>query len=347
MISDSFIHEVSELYSQGIVKVTKINTIFCFSRLPLYTHHMQKTHKNNAALIVRDLKKTYPSGIEALKWVTFSIEQWDFFALLGPNGAGKSTTIGIISGLVNKSSGSVVIGGHDLDTAGAIARLGVGVVPQEFNFGIFEKIYDIVLSQAGYYGIPPSVAAPNVEKYLKALGLWEKRDVQARTLSGGMKRRLMIARALVHEPAILILDEPTAGVDIELRHGMYTFLRELNAAGTTIILTTHYLEEAESLCRNIAIIDKWIIVKAWPIRSLLASMEDEVVSVELERILENTDSLKDYSPVISETTLDLTISSSHTLDSAIKILQHEWYTIKGIKPKSGRLEEFFLKSTGK
>jgi ABC-2 type transport system ATP-binding protein len=157
---------------------------------------------------------------------------------------------------VNKTSGSVIIGGHDLDTSGAEARLGVGVVPQEFNFGIFEKVYDIIVAQAGYYGIPPKIAEKNVEKYLKALGLWEKKDVQARTLSGGMKRRLMIARALVHDPLVLILDEPTAGVDLELRHGMYEFLRELNESGTTIILTTHYLEEAESLCRNMAIIDK-------------------------------------------------------------------------------------------
>lgn len=162
---------------------------------------------------------------------------------------------------MNKTSGKVIIGGHDLDDSGAEARMGVGVVPQEFNFGIFEKVYDIVLAQAGYYGIPPNVAAPNVEKYLKALGLWEKKDVQARTLSGGMKRRLMIARALVHEPHLLILDEPTAGVDLELRLGMYDFLRELNASGTTIILTTHYLEEAESLCRHMAIIDTGEIMK--------------------------------------------------------------------------------------
>lgn len=162
---------------------------------------------------------------------------------------------------MNKSSGKVVIGGHDLDSSGAEARLGVGVVPQEFNFGIFEKVYDIILAQAGYYGIPPRAARVNVEKYLKALGLWEKKDMQARTLSGGMKRRLMIARALVHEPHLLILDEPTAGVDLELRLGMYEFLRELNAAGTTIILTTHYLEEAESLCRHMAIIDKGEIVR--------------------------------------------------------------------------------------
>lgn len=224
--------------------------------------------------------------------------------------------------------------------------MGVGVVPQEFNFGIFEKVYDIILAQAGYYGIAPKDAAPNVEKYLRALGLWEKRNVQARTLSGGMKRRLMIARALVHDPQVLILDEPTAGVDLELRLGMYDFLRELNASGTTIILTTHYLEEAESLCRNMAIIDKGTIVKYGPIRELLASMEDEVVSIELDREF-SEEILSEYSPVVSEFMIDLTISSKHTLDEAIKILQNGGYKIKAIKPKSGRLEEFFLKSTGK
>lgn len=305
---------------------------------------MKKT--TQFALSIRDLKKVYSNGTEALKWVTFDIEKWDFFALLGPNGAGKSTTIGIISGLVNKSSGEVIIGGHDLDNSGAEARMGVGVVPQDFNFGIFERVYDIVISQAGYYGISREAAKPNVEKYLRALGLWEKRDVQARTLSGGMKRRLMIARALVHDPHLLILDEPTAGVDLELRLGMYDFLRELNSSGTTIILTTHYLEEAESLCRNVAIIDKGIIVKKGSMRELLASMEDEVVSVELDKVFDSN-SLNGYAPIATDTVLDLTISSSHTLDEAIKILQNGGYKIKNIKPKSGRLEEFFLKSTAK
>ena len=240
----------------------------------------------------------------------------------------------------------MIIGGHDLDTAGAEARLGVGVVPQEFNFGIFEKVYDIVLAQAGYYGIAPEVAKPNVEKYLKALGLWEKRNMASRTLSGGMKRRLMIARALVHDPQLLILDEPTAGVDLELRIGMYEFLRELNRSGVTIILTTHYLEEAESLCRNIAIIDKGSIVRYGPIRTLLASMEDEVVTVELDK--NHTGKLLElYTPSISDTFIDLTVSSKYTLDGALKILQKEGYQIKSIKPKSGRLEEFFLKSTKK
>lgn len=239
----------------------------------------------------------------------------------------------------------MIIGGHDLDTAGAEARLGVGVVPQEFNFGIFEKVYDIVLAQAGYYGISPEQAKPNVEKYLRALGLWEKRNMASRTLSGGMKRRLMIARALVHDPDLLILDEPTAGVDLELRHGMYEFLRELNNSGVTIILTTHYLEEAENLCRNIAIIDRGTIVKYGPIKNLLDSMEDEVVSIELDKSY-NESSLDSYLPSINNTTLDLTISSHHTLDEAIKILQKEGYRIQSITAKSGKLEEFFLKSTG-
>ncbi len=224
--------------------------------------------------------------------------------------------------------------------------MGVGVVPQEFNFGIFEKVYDIILAQAGYYGIPAEVAKPNVEKYLKALGLWEKRDMASRTLSGGMKRRLMIARALVHDPQLLILDEPTAGVDLELRHSMYEFLRELNRSGVTIILTTHYLEEAESLCKNMAIIDKGSIVKYGPIRELLASMEDEVMTIELDREYVGKN-LEKYTPVLDMQSADLTVSSSHSLDQAIKILQEEDYQIKSIKPKSERLEEFFLKSTRK
>ncbi len=302
--------------------------------------------KTKLALSIKDLKKTYPKWTEALKWISLEIEKGDFFALLGPNGAGKSTTIGVISGLITKSSGQVIIGGYDLDHAGAEARLGVGVVPQEFNFWIFEKVYDIVLAQAGYYGIAPEVAKPNVEKYLRALGLWEKRNAASRTLSGGMKRRLMIARALVHNPQILILDEPTAGVDIELRLGMYDFLRELNESGVTIILTTHYLEEAESLCRNVAIIDKGAIVRQWSMRELLASMEDEVVSIELDKSYTGKQ-LESYAPSIIDMTIDLTVSSTHTLDNAIHILQDGGYKIRWIKPKSGRLEEFFLKSTGK
>ncbi len=298
------------------------------------------------ALSIKNLTKTYTNWTKALGGITFDIKKGDFFALLWPNGAGKSTTIWIISGLVTKTSGQVVISGHDLDQSGAEARMGVWVVPQEFNFGIFEKVYDIVIAQAGYYGISRKDAAPNAEKYLKALGLWEKKDVQARTLSGGMKRRLMIARALIHDPMVLILDEPTAWVDLELRHGMYAFLREMNESGITIILTTHYLEEAESLCRNMAIIDAGVIRKQWPIRELLATMEDEVITIDLDKEYRWT-LLEKYHPKITDTSLDLTISSLYTLDNAIQTLSREGYKIISMKPKSGRLEEFFLKSTQK
>lgn len=315
----------------------------CVNRLFVYNFFMK-----TPILILKDLTKTYANGTVALRGIDLSIDQGDFFALLGPNGAGKSTTIGIISGLVNKTSGTIIVDGKDSDIDGAITRKDIGVVPQEFNFPIFEKVYDIVIAQAGYYGIPRSQAAPSAEKFLRALGLWEKRDVQARSLSGGMKRRLMIARGLVHEPRILILDEPTAGVDIELRRGMWDFLRELNQKGTTIILTTHYLEEAELLCRTMAIIDKGEIIKHGPIKKLLASMEDEVITVELDRNYDApVETLGEYAPVTSDTSLDLTVSSAHTLNAALMILQLEGYGIKSIKPKSGRLEEFFLKSTKK
>ena len=213
------------------------------------------------ALVIRELTKTYNNGFQALKGINLTVQQGDFYALLGPNGAGKSTTIGIISSLVKKTTGSVQIFDYNLDTDLSSAKQQIGVVPQEFNFGMFEKVFDIVATQAGYYGIDKKTAKERTEKYLKKLGIWDKRDQQARMLSGGMKRRLMIARAMVHEPKMLILDEPTAGVDIELRRSMWEFLTELNQQGTTIILTTHYLEEAETLCRNIAIIDKGRIVE--------------------------------------------------------------------------------------
>ena len=213
------------------------------------------------ALEIRELTKTYNNGFQALKGINLTVQQGDFYALLGPNGAGKSTTIGIVSSLVKKTTGSVHIFGYNLDTDLSSAKQQLGVVPQEFNFGQFEKVFDIVATQAGYYGIDKKTAKERAEKYLKKLGIWDKRDQQARMLSGGMKRRLMIARAMVHEPKMLILDEPTAGVDIELRRSMWEFLTELNQQGTTIILTTHYLEEAETLCRNIAIIDKGRIVE--------------------------------------------------------------------------------------
>src|SRR5690625_2301983 len=228
------------------------------------------------ALSIRGLTKVYGNGFQALRGIDLDVRQGDFFALLGPNGAGKSTTIGIISSLVNKTAGQVAIFGHDIDTDRTQAKKKIGLVPQEFNFNQFEKVFNIVVTQAGFYGIPKAVAEERAEKYLRQLGVWEKRDVQSRSLSGGMKRRLMIARALVHEPELLILDEPTAGVDIELRRSMWDFLIDLNAQGKTIILTTHYLEEAESLCRNIAIIDKGEIIKNISIRELLKELNREV-----------------------------------------------------------------------
>lgn len=219
------------------------------------------------ALSIRGLKKTYKGGHEALKGIDLDVAEGDFFALLGPNGAGKSTTIGIISSLVNKSAGKVSVFGHDLDTELVALKRQIGLVPQEFNFNQFETVQQIVVNQAGYYGVPRQLAKQRSEKYLKQLSLWEKRNAPARMLSGGMKRRLMIARALVHEPRLLILDEPTAGVDIELRRSMWDFLTEINKQGITIILTTHYLEEAESLCRNIAIIDQGSIIENTSIKS--------------------------------------------------------------------------------
>ena len=221
------------------------------------------------ALSLKNLHKTYDSGVVALKGIDLDVEEGDFFGLLGPNGAGKSTAIGIISSLVTKTGGSVTVFDHDLDRDKWAAKSCLGLVPQEFNFNNFERVSQIVLNQAGYYGIPRRVARQRAERYLKQLGLWEKRDAVSRTLSGGMKRRLMIARALIHEPRLLILDEPTAGVDIELRRSMWRFLEQINREGTTIILTTHYLEEAEGLCRNIAIIDDGEIIENTETRKLL------------------------------------------------------------------------------
>lgn len=223
------------------------------------------------ALNIQNLRKTYDNGVEALKGVSLTVEEGDFFALLGPNGAGKTTIIGIITSLVNKTSGEALIFDASIDTDPSTAKTYIGVVPQEFNFNIFAKVIDIVLTQAGYYGIPRKEALPRAEQLLKDLGLWEKRNSPAQSLSGGMKRRLMIARGLIHNPKLLILDEPTAGVDVEMRLGMWDFLRKLNKEGTTIILTTHYLDEAEELCRNIAIINKGAIVVNESMQKLLES----------------------------------------------------------------------------
>ena len=237
------------------------------------------------ALSIQNLSKIYKNGVVALHGIDLTVEQGDFFALLGPNGAGKSTTIGIISSLVNKSVGTVKVFGHDLDTELAAAKACIGLVPQEYNFNQFEPVIEILVNQAGYYGIPRLIANERAELYLNQLGLWDKRRENARDLSGGMKRRLMIARALVHQPRLLILDEPTAGVDIEIRHSMWNFLHEINAAGTTIILTTHYLEEAEQLCRNIAIIDEGRIVENTSMRQLLGRMDMYTLVLDLSKPL--------------------------------------------------------------
>ncbi|MDB5224920.1 MAG: transporter [Candidatus Adlerbacteria bacterium] len=241
----------------------------------LYCPHQIMSHPHTPAVTVSDLYKRYDTGTEALKHVSLTIESGDFFALLGPNGAGKSTLIGILAGLVNKTSGHGEIFGAPLDTQVSLAKTYIGLVPQEFNFNIFEKVQDIVVTQAGYYGIPRAQAMADSEPILKDLGLWEKRNDKAMTLSGGMKRRLMIARALIHHPRLLILDEPTAGVDVELRRSMWEFMKVLNAKGTTIILTTHYLEEAQALCRNIAVINKGEIVANEPMAQLIARNGDK------------------------------------------------------------------------
>lgn len=302
-----------------------------------------------SALSIKGLKKTYGNGVTALKGVSLEVEEGDFFALLGPNGAGKTTLIGIVSGLVNKDEGEVRIGNLSIDEEPARAKLHVGVVPQEFNFGIFEKVEDIVVDQAGYYGIPRKRALVAAEKYLKQLGLWEKRHEQARSLSGGMKRRLMIARGLIHEPRLLILDEPTAGVDIELRRGMWDFLRELNNSGVTIILTTHYLEEAEQLCRHVAIINQGEIVERGEIKTLLASMEEETFVFDLgsDVSADGAAKLQPFRVSVGDRSVELTLTKEHTLDKAILALHGLGLEVKSLRNKTNRLEEFFVQKTGK
>lgn len=302
-----------------------------------------------SALSIKGLKKTYGNGVAALKGVSLEVEEGDFFALLGPNGAGKTTLIGIVSGLVNKDIGEVKIGNLSIDDEPAKAKLHVGVVPQEFNFGIFEKVEDIIVDQAGYYGIPRKRALIAAEKYLKQLGLWEKRHEQARSLSGGMKRRLMIARGLIHEPRLLILDEPTAGVDIELRRGMWDFLRELNDSGVTIILTTHYLEEAEQLCRHVAIINQGEIVERGEIKALLASMEEETFVFDLGSNVssDGVAKLQPFRVSVGDRSVELTLTKEHTLDKAILALHGLGLEVKSLRNKTNRLEEFFVQKTGK
>ncbi len=301
------------------------------------------------ALTVKDLSKTYSNGFQALKGINLSVAEGEFYALLGPNGAGKSTTIGIISSLTKKTSGSVEIFGHNLDTHPSQAKQCLGIVPQEFNFGHFEKTFDILVTQAGYYGIPRAEAQKRAEKYLDKLGLWDKRDVQARMLSGGMKRRLMIARAMMHEPKLLILDEPTAGVDIELRRSMWDFLIEMNQAGTSIILTTHYLEEAEMLCRRIAIIDRGVIKEDTSMKSFLNQLNEESFIFDLEHPIEPIDipiiGLKFN--LLDPMTLEVSMDKAHTLNDLFLLFQAQDIQVRSMRNKSNRLEELFVKMVEK
>lgn len=296
------------------------------------------------ALSITQLKKTYGNGFEALKGIDLSVEQGDFFALLGPNGAGKSTAIGIITSLVNKSGGTVEVFGHSIDTDLNKAKQCIGLVPQEFNFNQFEKVQDIVINQAGYYGVPKNEAAATCETLLKQLDLWEKRDQPSRSLSGGMKRRLMIARALVHKPQLLILDEPTAGVDIELRRSMWIFLQKLNASGTTIILTTHYLEEAENLCRNVAIINHGEIVENTSVRELIRRLDIETFVLDVEDIADELPKVTDCElTLIDDHTIEITMPTKLSVTSVIASLKEAGIVVKTLKNKANRLEELFVR----
>ena len=300
------------------------------------------------ALEITDLKKTYPGGVEALKGISFSVNEGDFYALLGPNGAGKSSTIGIIGSLVTKSSGKVKIFDIDVDGNAEQAKMMLGVVSQEINFSQFEKVLDIVVTQAGFYGIPKSEALPRVESILKRLGLWDKKDVQARTLSGGYKRRLMIAKALVHEPKLLILDEPTAGVDIELRREMWTFLKEINENGTTIILTTHYLEEAEQLCRNIGIIDGGKIVTNTGMKDLLESLNVQGFVFDLESPLNKAPQIDGFPLKLEDPlTLIAAVSKDRSINSLFEMLTEKGIKVKSMRNEANRLEELFIEMVKK
>ena len=297
----------------------------------------------SSALSIRQLTKTYGNGFQALSGIDLDVAEGDFFALLGPNGAGKSTTIGILSTLVNKTGGTVNVFGHDLDREPAALKRCIGVVPQEFNFNQFEKTFDIVVTQAGYYGIPAKIAKERAEKYLTQLGLWDKRDTPSRSLSGGMKRRLMIARALVHEPRLLILDEPTAGVDIELRRSMWTFLTELNEQGTTIILTTHYLEEAEQLCRNIGIIDHGTIVENTSMRQLLGQLHVETFLLDLKYPQAAPVQLIGYpSQMLDNHTLEVQVDKAVGITGLFTQLATQNVEVVSLRNKTNRLEELFV-----
>ncbi|RDL30964.1 ABC transporter [Photobacterium damselae] len=294
------------------------------------------------ALEIKNLNKIYKGGVNALKNMSLEVKKGDFFALLGPNGAGKSTTIGIISSLVNKTSGSVSIFGFDLDKQKVEAKNQLGLVPQEFNFNPFETVEQIVMNQAGYYGVERSVAKDRAKKYLSQLDLWGKRGERARNLSGGMKRRLMIARALMHEPKLLILDEPTAGVDIELRRSMWTFLRSINEQGVTIILTTHYLEEAEMLCRNIGIINHGELIENTTMKSLLSKLEAETFILDLSAPIETVALEQVVWRLLDSTTLEIEINKGESLNHVFAQLSEQGINVQSMRNKANRLEELFV-----
>lgn len=294
------------------------------------------------ALEIEQLKKTYAGGFEALKGISLQVKKGDFYALLGPNGAGKSTTIGIISSLVNKTSGKVTVFGYDLDSQLELAKQQLGLVPQEFNFNPFETVEQIVLQQAGYYGVPKALAKERAKKYLAQLDLWEKRSERARTLSGGMKRRLMIARALMHEPQLLILDEPTAGVDIELRRSMWEFLKQINAQGVTIILTTHYLEEAEMLCRHIGIIQRGELIENTTMKSLLGKLHVETFVLDVD----GTETIAPLQGVVKqqmvEGSLEIELEKSQGINHVFTQLTEQGVKVLSMRNKVNRLEELFV-----
>lgn len=295
------------------------------------------------ALNIKQLSKTYANGVQALKCLDLSIKTGDFFALLGANGAGKSTTIGLITTLINKTTGSISIHGYDLDKEPEKAKSCLGLVPQELNLNIFETCEQILLNQAGYYGISRKRALPRTESLLKQLGLWDKRDAMVRHLSGGMKRRLMIARALVHQPKVLILDEPTAGVDIEIRHSMWEFLTRTNAEGTTIILTTHYLEEAEQLCKRIAIIDKGQIITNTSMKALLQTLRHQTFIFNTENPIEILPDLSPFNAVLIDcNTLEVRVDNNLSLNTVFSTLSKQGITIHSMRNKTNRLEELFL-----
>lgn len=300
-----------------------------------------------AALSISNLKKTYAGGVEAIKGISLEVKQGDFYALLGPNGAGKSTTIGIIGSLIRKTDGKVIVYGHDIDRDFSRAKQFLGLVPQEFNFNIFEKPIDIVLNQAGYYGIERRQCLDRAEFFLNKLDLWQHRNRQARFLSGGMKRRLLIARALIHDPKLLILDEPTAGVDIELRRSMWGFLREINEQGTTIILTTHYLEEAESLCRNIGIIDEGVLVENTSIRELLSKLHIETFVMDLSRPIQQLPDLSGFKiRLIDSTTLEVDVLKDERINDVFQVLSQHDIQVISMRNKANRLEELFVNLVG-